>query len=35
MGETYAILGNKRDTKILNYESVKGKDVTWKPKQSK
>ena len=32
MGETYAILGNKRDIEILNYEFVKGKNVTWKLK---
>ena len=32
MGETCAILGNKRDAEILNYEFVKGEDVTWKPK---
>ena len=32
MGETCTTLGNKRDTKILNYELVKGKNVTWKPK---
>ena len=35
MGKTYAILGNKRDAKTLNYELVKGKNVTWKPKQSR
>ena len=35
MGETYTIMGNKRDTKILNYEFVKGEDVTWKLKQFK
>ena len=32
MGETYAILGNKRDVEILNYKPVKGEDVTWKLK---
>ena len=32
MGKIYATLGNKRDTKILNYKLVKGKNVTWKPK---
>ena len=32
MGEIYTILNNKRDTKILNYELVKGENITWKPK---
>ena len=32
MGETCATLGNKRDTEVLNYELVKGEDVTWEPK---
>ena len=32
MGKTYAILGNKRNTKILNYKFIKGKNVTWKIK---
>ena len=32
MGETCAILGNKRDAEIFNYEPVKGEDVIWKPK---
>ena len=35
MGETCAILSNKRDTKVLNYELVKCEGVTWKPNQSK
>ena len=29
MGETCAILGNKRDIKVFNYELVKGKNVIW------
>ena len=32
MGETYTTLGNKRNTKILNYELIKGENITWKPK---
>ena len=32
MGETYATLGNKQNTKIFNYELIKGKNVIWKPK---
>ena len=32
MGEICTTLSNKRDVKILNYELVKGEDVTWKPK---
>ena len=32
MGKTYATLGNKQNAKILNYEFVKRKNVTWKPK---
>ena len=32
MGETCATLSNKRDTKVLNYEFIKGENVTWKPK---
>ena len=32
MGETYTILGNKRDVEIFNYEFVKGEDVIWKLK---
>ena len=32
MGETCATLGNKRDTEILNYKLVKGKDIIWEPK---
>ena len=32
MGKTCAILGNKRNTKILNYELIKGENITWKLK---
>ena len=32
MGKICAILGNKRDTEVFNYEFIKGKNVTWKPK---
>ena len=32
MGKTYATLGNKRDTKVFNYNLVKGENVTWKLK---
>ena len=32
MGETYAILGNKRDTKVLNYKFIEGENVIWKSK---
>ena len=32
MGETYTTLSNKRNIKILNYEFIKGKNITWKLK---
>ena len=32
MGETYTILGNKRDTEVLNFKFIQGEDVTWKLK---
>ena len=32
MGETYAILSNKRNAKILNYKLIKGEDIIQKPK---
>ena len=35
MGKTYTTLGNKQNTKVLNYELIKGKNVFWKLKQFK
>ena len=32
MGKTCAILGNKQDIKIFNYEFIKGENIIWKPK---